>query len=344
MAVTPTPPSLAESEAAAAAHARLDAAFPTSTPGEPAPGVTPPAAPAVPGAPAETAPPEIDLFSDEGIESLIREDMPYRDGKALREQVTKVRNEMRPFRDAFGDLDESQREMLLNAAPELGSDMATIAGVMATVHPADRQFFLDAAALMVTDPMAGAEMLARGAEMIRQSQGVAVTPPAAPVPGTDPMPGWAAPEGDPNEAPMTRADFEREMATREQQRALADEVNQHERQILARARELGYDPDAAIGSAERDRYAMLLSLAQQPDIGFDIDKANARLDVINQAAIDAFVAGKSNDATRPAAPAAAGVAPVETQPLETMTDGQTAMRARLAAALGPDARRRSSED
>src|SRR6478735_3205840 len=162
---TPTPTSLGDSEAAAAAHARLAEAFPEGTqPGTPA-GTPPPAAPAAPG---EPAPAETDLFDDAAIDGLNFDGLQYRDGMKLRDQIVKARDTYRPFRDAFATMDEGQRQALLDSAPMLGADLATVAQVNARLHPEDRAYFQEAMSKFAAgDVEGGTQMLEEGAASIR---------------------------------------------------------------------------------------------------------------------------------------------------------------------------------
>lgn len=342
-----SPPSFQGSEADLAAQARLDAAFPKGQ----QPGDTPP-----PAAPDPANEPSVDLFDDEALDGLNFDGLAYRDGVKLRNDLVRARDTYKPFRDAFGTMTDESRQQLLDAAPYLGDDLGLVIDATAQLHPQDRAYFVNAMQLLATNPEEGAKALQAGAEQIRAAQaagGLPVNTPApAPAPQPAPvdpnMPEWAQlpgqapqPAVDPLDQPMTRRQYQEEQAARES----ADEVNRLQTQILAEATELGYDPNAQVGTPEYDQFNFLLSVAGQPDVGYDLGKAHERVQGIKQAAIDEFVQAKSADAARPgAAPIIEGAPPAEVRTLESLGDAHAAMQARMTATLGPDPRARVAGD
>lgn len=332
--MTATPPPAAPAadstsfdDATAAAAARLEGEY-GNTRIDNVDG-TPVAAPPAAGAP-EGEP--FDIFDDKALDSLDFGNVPYRDGIKLRGEIQRARDQFRPFNDAFGGLDDQQRQMLLDSAPTLGADLATFSNVAAALHPDDRRWFADTMALMARDPQRGAEQLAAGADAIRQSVGG--QPPAAPAPPAAADP-FADP--DPNEQPLTRADLQQALAQRDE----AANMERIQAEVLTEVRGLGYDPEAQVGTKEYDDYSYLLALAGRPDVQGDLTKADAIVKQRDQLVIDAYVNGKSADAGRPAVPAIpGGVAASDERPLETFEDADAAMRARLDATIGPDPRRR----
>lgn len=320
-----------------ASRDRLENAFPQPLP---------------PGAPADvaaaaTAPPgegesAFDIFADGAEDTLIGDDMPYRDGKRLREQVTQAKEQFRPFRDAFGNLDENQRATLLANAPTLGSDLAAFSAVAPQLHADDRAWFMGVMSKFATDPLGAAEELARGAGVLReQFAAPGSQPPAAPAPpGQQAMPEWAQPEEpvDPAQQPLTRGDLDQWA----QQQQYANEVRQSEAAIIAAAGELGYAPNPNDPIAD-DRFRSFIGMAARPEVNGDLNKAHALMQQRDQAIIDGFVQAKAANADRPGAPVT-GAAPADMRVLETLSDGREAMLARLDGTLGPDPRRRGADD
>lgn len=342
------PPSFAEGPAVDAARARIDAGLAAGDPDAPPTAPAPAAVPAVPGAPAGDAPPtELDFFSDDGLAGLNFDGMQYRDGKKLEGEIRKARDAYKPFRDAFAGLSDTERQALLDGAPTLGSDLATLTGTLGRLHEDDRQWFTDAMAVLADDPVEGAKLLAQGAADI-QAAFAPGGPGAAPAPpvGGQPIPDWAQPPAPaaPEEAPLTRAEFDRLMNERATQEDFARQTERIQAEILAEARDLGYDPEAAEGTPERARFAFLLSTAGQPGVG-DISKAHTVLEGIKQSTIDSFIQAKAADAGRPIVPSTDGTTPVAPpRELSTLPDAAAAMRSRMDAQLGPDPRRRSTSD
>lgn len=294
-----------------------------------------PAAP--PGAPPAPGQSPVDIFDDAALDNLNFDGLSYRDGMALRNDIRSARDRFKPFNDAFGSMDDGARQLLLDSAPTLGADLATLSATAARLAPEDRQWFAQAMQVLAQDPARGAELLAQGADAVRQSLGQGAPPPAPPqAPPTDPW-GNPTPPVDPDQQPMTRAEFQQW----QQQRDERAQVERLEGEILTEVRGLGYDPDAAVGTKQYDDYSFLLALAGRPDVQGDLAKADAIVKGRDQAVIDAYVSGKSVDAGRPAVPAIPGGAPVsEERELATFDDARSAMDSRLDAVLGPKPQRR----
>lgn len=319
------PPADPGDAADAAAASRVAEAFPD----DPVGGEGAPAS-----APAEGAPPDgADLLGDDDpLAGLDTSGMSYRDGQKLAQDIAKTRDRYKPFSDAFGDLDDDQRAAVLDAAPNLGADLATLAGSASQLHPDDRRFFADAMALMATDPDRAAAMLEYGVQQIREALGG-----GEPAPGASPAP---APDGAPADGDDDRPVTMKELRELENQRQRDAERQELERTMLADARKLGYDPEATEGPAAADSNAYFFFLSRTGDS----EKAHQQVEAWKQAQIDAFVAGKSADAGRPAPPADAGGAPApKGAPMETLDDADAAMRSRLDGVLGPDPRRRGDD-
>jgi hypothetical protein len=315
-------------DATTAAAARLENEFGNNA----VDGHVPPASQQPPAAAEEP----FDIFDDKALDNLDFGNVPYRDGMKLRGEIQRAREQFRPFNDAFGSLSDAERQTLLDSAPTLGSDLATFSGVAGKLHPNDRQWFMDTMALMARDPQAGAAQLAAGADAIRESFGGQPPAQAAPAPGAPP-PAADPYAPDPGEEPMTRAEFQQW----QQERDEAQHMARLQDEILSEVRALGYSPDAEVGTKEYDDYSYLLAMAGRPDIEGDLTKADAIVKGRDQAVIDAYVNGKSADATRPAVPAIPGGQPASGErELSSFEDADAAMRSRLEAVLGPDPRRR----
>lgn len=314
-------------DASAAAQARIDEAFPQPLqPGTPADVAAAAQAPAVEDAP-------FDIFADDALETLDLENLQYRDGARIAKEIASARDRFKPFNDAFGGLNDDQRNALIENAPTLGSDLATFSALAPQLHPDDRAYMMRAMELMATDPARAAQMLAEGATLIQQAFPGAAPAPAAPA--AEPNP-WDPPaELPPEEQPLTRADLERELAAREYQ----GEVKRAEDDIRARAKELGYDPESA-NPADDARFRTFIAMAGRPEVNGDLDRAHALMGEMDQAIIDRFVQAKSADAERPGAPVT-GAAPAQPpQAMDTLDDARAAANLRLDSVLGPDPRRR----
>jgi hypothetical protein len=319
--------------AADAARARIDEAIPGArNPGDDVPPQEEPAGSDEP----------FDIFADNALENLDFGNVAYRDGKKLEKEIRSARDTFRPFHDAFSTMSDDARQALLDAAPTLGEDLAALGAYGSRLHPDDRAWFVNVMNVMSSDPVRGAELLAAGADAIRGAAGVDPIAPTAPAPGAQPYvpDAWAEPGAAPAEAPMTRAELEAFLAERDQARDFEREVRDNEQQILAQARELGYDPESN-DPVDDARFAALIHVAGRPDVGGDLEKAHG---IINteweQRIIDKFVNAKSADAERPGALAGAGATPAQPRTVETLQDGREAMLARLDAVLGPAPQRR----
>lgn len=95
----------------------------------------------------------------------------------------------------------------------------------------------------------------------------------------------------PTDAPMTRAEFERAMAEREQQQGIQSSIAEMQRE----AKELGYDP-------EGPEYLLLIQAMDRLGTT-DMKQGHAEVQKFLQSKIDAYVASKAGDAERtPVAP------------------------------------------
>lgn len=331
--------------AAAAAEARLSAAFDTP----PATGTPDPAAgsPADQPAAADDSPagaPPVDLFSDEAIDRLVPDDMPYRDARRLRAELARARERWSPYHEVLGGLDDDTRSQFLEASRTLGGDVAAVTRTFAGLHPSDRQFFLEALdALASRDP----DRLRQAAEMFAAVPGALAdvlgmpAPAAAGLDEPDPDPGLTDGFADDDpDRPLTRAELDAWYAERQAEADYQEQLRRTEQQIIAELSELGYDlRKAETDPREQWRIAGLLDVAQRHFEG-DLRAAHAAVaDAWRQEIIDEFVKAKSADAGRPSVPPAMGGAPSEVRELTSLADAEAAMEARLNAAFGPEPRR-----
>lgn len=256
--------------------------------------------------------------------AAVTDDMPYRDAKKLRDELSAARDEWKPYADAFGGLDADTRSKVLGAGTTLGADLALISDSFSDLHPDDRRTLAAIVQTISTDPEAAAGMLAEAADALRGGPAPVVEP------GDEP---------DPDE-PVTRADLDRMMTEAREEREAADlerATNQQYDLILTEARDLGYDPTST-DPDEQDRFTMLLSLAQGNPDG-NLKDAHARIEAREQKVRDEYAETKREDSRRPQSPSA-GASPTDEKVLETMDDAGAAMNARMDAAFGPRQPRR----
>lgn len=177
---------------------------------------------------------------------------------------------------------------------------------------------------MQTDPAGAAADFATIAQVLgwTPEQTAAVTEAAADSVGDDD-----------EDRPLTVAEYR----AMEAERSRAAETEREVGRMRAEIAELGYDLDAAEGSAQQARTAALISLATSLD--GDIAKAHQQMQLIEQQANDQYIAGKRADAARPGTVGNQGTGPSSERRVETTADAEAAMNARLDAAFGPERRR-----
>lgn len=291
------------------------------------PDRTPTAASGDPAVPAAAPAPG----SLDGLE--VPDNLAYRDGVKLREQITEFKGRYKPFEEAFGGLEEADRSAAVDALRGLGTDAAPVIGIVAGMHPNDRAMLLNAYAEFSTDPVKGAEAFRVIAEQAAKAAGInpAVGNGTSPPPVPDPAAGALG--DDDLDRPITR----RELEQRESERAAAADTaraqEQAQSQILTDARALGYDPEST-DPAERTRADHLIWLAGFRTEG-DLKAAHAVLEGERQAVIDGYLKDKRANASRPAAPETGTAPSGQTEP-NTPVDPMERARNRLDAELGPD--------
>lgn len=152
-------------------------------------------------------------------------------------------------------------------------------------NPDERQAFLDIAAGLAdpTRQEASAKRLQQIANELLESEGAPRRPTG---------------DVDPDQQPLTRAEFEKLSAERAEQQGIQDGI----RQIVAEAKQLGYvenSPD----------YNELLFHASSPDVAGDLTKAHAKVQARKQEIIDSYAKDVAANGERwPAAATAATAA------------------------------------
>lgn len=292
----------------------------------------PEVAPVVPG-PDGTPQPQ---GGDEDFPDVDFDNLTYRDGKRLREQLTAQKDRFKPFEQAFGSLPDAERTAALESLGALGASAPETIVLVAGMPPEDRDLLFNARALALADPSAGAQEFLRIAHAIATQAGIALDP-AAPAPAGTAQPGAPAPapQGEPGaddlDRPMTRREFQAEQQRLAAERTTGEAEAAAQQQILTDVRALGYDPDSS-DPDERSRSDEVIWLAAYRT-GGDIKKAHAILDSRSQATIDRYVKDKQANARRPATPDN-GSSPSGARDPEQVAPKEAA-KERILAAFGP---------
>lgn len=229
------------------------------------------------------------------------DDMPYRDAKALRDELARARDTYKPYVDAFGNLDEETR--------------GEVAKSFGGLHPDDLGAFATIADALNRDPAAAADMMIEAAGYLRGDGDADTTDDA---------------DGD---GLMSRSDVDAMFHERDMKAAQATEFAK----IHAEATELGYDLDST-DPVERAKATTLLNLAARNPDG-NLNDAHQALAAWEQGVRDEYAKGKRTDAARPQSPDA-GASPTEERVLDGMDDAEAAMRSRIESTLGPGRTRR----
>lgn len=311
----------------AAARARIDQAVAGGMrDGDPETG----APPAAEGAPAPEA-------GDPEFPEVDFDNLTYRDGKRLREQLTAQKDRYKPFEQAFGGLEDADRQAAVEALSGLGAEAAPLLGLVAGMPTQDRNMLLGAYQEFLADPAKGAESFRAIYEAAARSAGI--DPAAAPVaPEPAPVAPPPAAGDDDLDRPITMRELQAQQEAARAEAQIEQAQQESQREMLAKVRDLGYDPD----STDPDTRAgadEVIWLAAYRTAG-DIDKAHAIVETRRQSIIDGYVNGKRANAQRPAAPETGTATSSATPPGKQ--DPLAASRARLDAELGPDPHARIS--
>lgn len=140
------------------------------------------------------------------------------------------------------------------------------------------------------------------------------------------------------EKPLTRAEAEALWAEREAAREAEREAAEVQKAIVAEAKELGYDPDAAKGTLAHARFLTLLTLARDA-FDSDIAKAHEALEAERQALIAEHVEKiAAENGKAPAPVRSGGVGGQQSGPPKTLAEARAAMSATLDAQGYPKSR------
>lgn len=306
-----------------AANARIDAAVAAGLrDGDPETGA--PIAPADGTPPPEGTPPEGTPPADAELDpdKLDFENLNYRDGKKIEQQLRSQRERYKPYADAVGALPEDQRQVALEALQN-----PDVLGFVHGMNPNDRQVLLGIYQQFLTDPAAGAEAFRALADQIAPA-GTPASPSGTPPAGAPPADG-APPDPD---APMTRAEFDE---YNRQQAQTAEQAKAEQAAVAtmyAEMKTLGYDPESSDPVKKDEADEVIWQAAHRT--GGDLKAADAVLKARRQAIIDGYVNGKKADAGTPGTPET-GQSPSGSTP-PGKVDPRAAMEARLEANLGPD--------
>lgn len=299
---------------AAAAMARLDAAF---GPDGASPVAEGPDDAPDPGGPALTSTPA----GAEAGTAASDEDMTYRDAQKLRKENQDYRERWSPFERAFGDLDEASQHQLLAKAPGLGGDLALITDAFADLVPSDRQVIANVIKSIPYAPEAAADALVAIAEELRKDPDALDDEPLGDELDEDLDPRY-----------LTADQFDRRLTSFMQAAQVDAEERARIDEIHRELKDLGYDLESTDKFAQA-RIESVLALARRLD-GNVTAAHEALQEAYGQRTIDEFVEGKAADADRPLPPGA-GAPDSGERTLETLGDSEGAMNARLDALFGP---------
>ena len=205
----------------------------------------------------------------------------------LRDEAAGFRTELNPYKETFDGFADEEREA-----------------------------FLDLARTLKSDPIAAADWMEQVAKNIKQG----MAPEAAEEKATVDVAEKIIDDAD---KPLTRKEWERLTAEREQTQTETQQRQSAIDAVESEIRALGVDPDSADGIA--------VMQAAYSKTGGDIPAAyKLAIEDRNQAIIDAYVAAKAADAEGVGAGVQGGTASGERE-VKTLKDAAAAMRERLDA-------------
>lgn len=315
-----------------------------AAPGEAPPPAPPPAAPP----PAEAAPPgpPVDpldaagaasanrILGAETPEALVPDDVVYRDAKALREEVTRAKQEYGPYAEAFANLSADEREAVVTFAPAaglarvdpaIGADLGMIQAAYPQLSTEDRATVADIVGGIASDPQGSVELIRQAAALLRGDE----APPAAegaPAEGEATTDEFGFALDDP-QRPLTQAEFDRRIQEHDQQRENERAQADASQAILTEMKELGYDP-ASQDLIQAARAEALIGMARRLPNG-SIADAHVEMQKWEQSIIDQYASGKLAN-VRPQLPGDSA-SPSGERVLESLDDGTAAMTERLRA-------------
>lgn len=266
--------------------------------------------------------------ADRALIEEVPDDIPYRDAARLRDELRTSRERWKPIESAFGSLDERARNAIIDAAPDLGQDLAVSAAVMRGLAPADRQQVLAAIDLMQRDPGQAAQVFAKFAEVLGGGQTQEAQQRAR-----NAETGQFEAQG---EQPLTRDEVARMFSEMRQQEEQSRLVQTAEQEILAEAKTLGYSPESQ-DPAERAEFLTLANLAASLD--GDLGRAHEVMMERQQLAVERYLAKKRADAERIGPNTDAGTGPSTARDIHNVRDATASAENFLDVAFGPSGSR-----
>jgi hypothetical protein len=254
------------------------------------------------------------VTGDAPVEELAPDEMPYRDAKALRDEIAAARGQYGPVAKMLEGLPPAQAEAvvaflpahgLAAADPALTEDVVYLQANYTSLDPGDQDIVKAILAEAGTNPVGTADSLRRAAELLRGG-------------GDEADYAETGDDGsDDADRPLTAADVQA-------QAALQHEANA----ILSQGRELGYIPDAPdTDVVAQARWSLLIETAKRLPDG-DLARADEIVKGYEQGLIDQYVEGKRPDGLRPQPPAGGAPASGERR-LESLDEMNAAAAERV---------------
>lgn len=248
-----------------------------------------------------------------GLPEDVPDDIVYRDAKALREQVTAVRQKYQPWEQALAPLDEATQSRLLEAIP----DLSPFTGLDAQ----DRKALGYFAQVYQSDPAAAVDWLRQSYEAM---SGESLGAPPAPQQQGPPVDEFGLPVESEEDQPVTMRQLQEFMRAQEQEAM----TRYYQEEIDRELRDLGYNANST-DPLERATANTVMNLAME--YGGDIAKAHEILNGMRQSAIDDYLKSKGQDAVRTAAAVPGGQTAVQERPLDNLAQAGEAADEYLAA-------------
>jgi len=252
--------------------------------------------------------------------------MSLKEARALRQEQKQYRERWGAFEKAFEGLPEQSAVLGRQVLPLVArgnTDAAFVLGEYANLHPDDQAVIDQIGEAVATNPQAAAIAFADVAAQLRGE----TDDPEADDDGPDDEYEYEDDEDGPQY--LTPEDLDERLAGFMSTYAFQQAEQREVDSILAEVEKLGYDLTSD-DVYEQARVESLFALARRLD--GDIGKAHQAITGQRQAVVDEYVSGKAADVDRPLPPTAGAPSSGEKR-LETLDDGEAAMRARLDAAL-----------
>ena len=250
--------------------------------------------------------------------------MSLKEARALRQEQKQYRERWGAFEKAFEGLPEQSAVLGRQVLPLVArgnTDAAFVLGEYANLHPDDQAVIDQIGEAVATNPQAAAIAFA---DVAAQLRGDGADDP-------DEVDDLEDDEDAEDDGPqyLTPEDLDERLAGFMSTYAFQQAEQREVDSILAEVEKLGYDLTSD-DVYEQARVESLFALARRLD--GDIGKAHQAITGQRQAVVDEYVSGKAADVDRPLPPTAGAPSSGEKR-LETLDDGEAAMRARLDAAL-----------